>query len=77
MVDKVKFRVNEGVTVTKEVFQGLEDLVVAMSLLITTFYNYDTLGHDKAPFEYYTRLVASAIILLFGVWLLVRAIRKK
>lgn len=77
MKDKALKQVNDGFTVVKEVVQGLEDTVIAVALLVCAFYNHDTLTADKAPLEYYVRLVSSSVIGLFGVWLLVRAIRHK
>lgn len=77
MKEKARKQVNDSFTLVKETVQGLEDMAIAVALLICAFYNYDTLTADKAPLEYWARLVSSAVIGLFGAWLLVKAVRHK
>ncbi len=74
---KVKEKISEGSSFVKDVAQGIEDFVISTALLITAFYNYQTLSGHEAPFEYWSRLVASVVIGLYGSWALVQFFKRK
>ena len=74
---QMKYKFNETISTTKDIFKGLEDLVLSASLLIATFYNgYDLLNRPVGDFEYYVRATASVIIGLTGAWAIIKVFKR-
>lgn len=65
---KIKKSYQETVSTISKVYDGASHLVLAISLVITGYYNYTTISGNAAPFEYYVRTVASVVIALTGAW---------
>ncbi len=78
MVDKIKKQVNDTYKTTKTVVANMEELAIAVSLLISTAYNYYDLSiRSVGQVEYTIRLAAVVITGLFSFNLLVKHFNKQ
>jgi hypothetical protein len=77
-MEKVKKQVNDTYKATKTVVTNAEELVIALSLLVSTFYNYYDLSiREVGKVEYTVRLAAVVITSFVGFYLLVRHFNKQ
>lgn len=77
-MEKAKKQVKETYKATKTVVTNAEEFVIAVSLLISTFYNYYDLSiRPVGKVEYTVRLAAVVITSFVGFYLLVRHFNKQ
>lgn len=77
-MEKIKKQVNETYKTTKTVIANMEELAIAVSLLISTAYNYYDLSiRPVGQVEYTVRLAAVVVTGLFSFNLLVKHFNKK
>lgn len=77
-MEKIKKQVSDTYKTTKTVINNAEEFVIAVSLLISTFYNYYDLSiRPVGQVEYTVRLGAVVITSFVGFYLLVKHFNKK
>lgn len=65
----MKNKAKEVKKTVEQIFKGAENLVLAASIIIVSFYNlYDLLNRPVDSFEYYVRATASVVVALVGAW---------
>ena len=74
---KIKENIQTAKTTVEQIIKGAENLVLAVSIVIVSFYNiYDLLNRSVGNFEYYTRATASVVVALVGAVAIAKVLKQ-
>lgn len=76
MKDKITKRTVETYKSAMQIVHGAEHLVLALSIIIVSYYNiYDLQNRTVDNFELYTRSLASVVVALVGAWSIAKVLK--
>lgn len=75
-MEKFKKQARDGITTAKAIVHGAEHLVLALSIIIVSYYNiYDLQTRPVDKFELYVRALSSVVVALVGAWSIAKVLK--